>query len=123
MIKKAVMTYLLANVSNTRLHYTGAPPGTESPYGVLTIVSSPRSDTHEGDDGLTEARVQIDWFAETDTEVESLFQETQTAMKNFVGVRSGVAVSRCHLDDEADNYEHETSLFHKSLDYLIQYEE
>ena len=123
MIKKAVMTYLLATLPNARLHYTGAPPGTEKPYGTLRIISSPRGDTHAGDDGLTEARVQIDWFGETDTEVESLFRETQAAMKDFVGVRSGVTVSRCHLDDEADDYEHETSLFHKSFDYLLQYEE
>ena len=123
MIKQAVMQYLLDNISVNRIHYVRAPENEPEPYAVITIVSSPRSDTHEGDDGLVEARVQIDWFALSDTEAESLFRETQTAIQSFVGVRSTVVVSRCHLDDEYDNYEPDTNRFHKSMDYLIQYEE
>lgn len=125
MIKAALMAYLLDELTTDRLHFVGAPPGTEPPYGVITIISAPREDTHAGGDGVVEARIQIDWFADTDTEATARFEETQTALEGFgfVGVRSGIVVSRCLLDNEYDNYEPDTGLHRKSLDYLIQYEE
>lgn len=122
-IKHSVVGYLFGNTSLERIHYTNAPPKTPAPYAVITLVSDVRMDTHEGDDGLVEARIQLDVYEHTDTEIEALFTEIRLAMKAFVGVRYGVAVSRCHLEGDFDAYENELGFHHKVIDYLIQYEE
>lgn len=122
MIKKAVMTHLLENLTTNRLHFVGAPPKTETPYGVVSVVSANRTLNHDGKGNLIAARMQIDWFGTSDTEVEGLFEETQTAMDDFHGVQEEVVVYLCELDDEMDMHESDTGLFHKSFDYIIHYE-
>lgn len=120
-IKQAIAEHLDLILTDPEIHYTTSPKNTPAPYCVITLISEPHDDSHEGEDGAIESRVQIDWFADTDTEAVNLAKETHTAMLQLQG--GALNIARVKLDDKYDNYETDTSLFHRGLDYLIQFEE
>jgi hypothetical protein len=127
-IKEAITRHLLGgNLSADNIHYTSAPVEEPPPYGVVSVISTVRQRTHQGQGRLTQSRIQIDWFSHTDTENEKLFRETHNLLKvvnnEVIGGAGGLFVAQFILDDESDDYEPDTGLYHKIMDYLVQFEE
>lgn len=127
-IKEAIVRHLLdCDLLTNSIHYTSTPVNEPPPYGVVSVVSAVRRRTHQGQSRLTQSRVQIDWFSRTGSENEKLFKETHDILKvvqnEVIGGAGGLFVTQFILDDESDNYEPDTGLHHKIMDYLVQYEE
>lgn len=129
-LKRALKRFLAVETGQDSIHYTRAPTKTSPPYGVISIISNRRERTHDGRDGLAEARVQIDWFTKTDSESEQLSSATIEAVEKVqnetIGVRrgkGGIFIAQVTIETEFDDYEDDTGLFHKAIDLTIQYEE
>lgn len=129
-LKLALKRFLAVETGQDSIHYTRAPTKTSPPYGVISIISNRRERTHDGRDGLAEARVQIDWFTKTDSESEQLSSATIEAVEKVqnetIGSHAGAGglfIAKIDVDNEFDDYEEDTSLFRKTLDLIIQYEE
>jgi hypothetical protein len=129
-LKLALKRFLAVETGQDSIHYTRAPTKTSPPYGVISIISNRRERTHDGRDGLAEARVQIDWFTKTDSESEQLSSATIEAVEKVqnetIGVRrgkGGIFIAQVTIETEFDDYEDDTGLFHKAIDLTIQYEE
>ena len=129
-LKRALKRFLAVETGQDSIHYTRAPTKTSPPYGAISIISNRRERTHDGRDGLAEARVQIDWFTKTDSESEQLSSATIEAVEKVqnetIGVRrgkGGIFIAQVTIETEFDDYEDDTGLFHKAIDLTIQYEE
>ncbi len=129
-IKQALRWYLIAKLSIENIHFIRAPSKVPPPYGIITVIGNTRERTHDGRDGLAEARVQIDWFAKSDTETEQLSRETiiilEQVQNETIGVHQGeggIFIAQVTIETEFDDYEDDTGLFHKAIDLTIQYEE
>lgn len=129
-LKLALKRFLAVETGQYSIHYTRAPTKTSPPYGVISIISNRRERTHDGRDGLAEARVQIDWFTKTDSESEQLSSATIEAVEKVqnetIGSHAGAGglfIAQVTIETEFDDYEDDTGLFHKAIDLTIQYEE
>ena len=129
-IKQALRWYLIEKLSIDNIYFIRAPSKTPPPYGIITVIGNTRERTHDGRDGLAEARVQIDWFAKSDTETEQLSRETiiilEQVQNETIGVHQGeggIFIAQVTIETEFDDYEDDTGLFHKAIDLIIQYEE
>lgn len=129
-VKQALKHYLTTETGTSSIHYIRAPAKTPPPYGVISIIGNRRERTHDGPDGLVESRVQIDWFAKTDSEIEQLSRQTIQAVEKVqnetIGAKDGkggIFIAQIRIENEFDDYEDDTGLFHKAIDLIIQYEE
>lgn len=137
LIETALMTYLLAQSGITdivdegdaaRIYFGQALQDTDEPYIVLNKISSPRSYSQDGPDGLTDARFQFTCFAAKYGDAKTLAVAVQTAMNSFscpgtMGGDGGVTVFSIFYDDETDLEPEELGLHGVACDYIIGHKE
>jgi len=130
-IETALMTYLLAqsgitDICGERIYFARAVQDTVAPYLVLSKISSPRTMTHDGPDGLADARFQITAFAAKYGDAKQLTVAVQDALYGYQGTMGGdggVYVFSCAYDDETDLDPGEIGLFGVAADYIISVRE
>jgi len=131
LIETALMIYLLdqsgiTDICGTRIYFNRALQDTAEPYLVLSKISSPRTMTHDGPDGLTDARFQITAFASLPMVAKQLIVAVQSALHGYQGTMGGdggVYVFSCAYDDETDLDPGEKGLFGVASDYIISVRE
>lgn len=108
------------------IYYVRAPQDVQSPYLVFFKVSASRPHSHQGASGLALARFQCSCFAETYYSAKQLAWQLQGALQGFSGIMGGevgVEVGGCFYDNEQDQYEPQTGLYHVAVDYLVWHRE
>jgi len=130
-IETALKAYLKAqsgitDICGQRIYFASAPQSVIAPYLVLSKISSPRSMTHDGPDGMTDARFQLSAFAKKYGDAKELIVAVQDALSGYKGTmggEGGIVVACCTYDDETDLDPGEQGLFGVAADYIIQHYE
>ncbi len=113
----------------TRIYALVLPQKPTLPAATYQRISGPRLQNLSGDAGRGVARVQIDSWASTYLEAQSLAAAIRLSLNGFIGVLSdgsspastrGVVI---RLDNERDDFEPDSDLYRVSQDYLINHEE
>jgi len=132
LIEQALKTYLeaqsglIALVPADRIYFVHAPQDTQTPYIVFFKVSGPRLHSHDGSSELANPRFQFSVFATTYYSCKQIAAQLQAALQGYSGTMgggSGVAVGSCFYENETDDYETDTKLYHVAVDYILWHEE
>lgn len=101
------------------------PLGATFPLVLYTRVSTSRSHTHSGPDGLPEPRIQFDVYGLDPDTVDATAQELRLALDGFRGQMGDVAVASVRVvgEHDVDPDDLETGLYRRTLDAQIQHEE
>ncbi|MEY9196636.1 hypothetical protein ABIA16_001752 [Sinorhizobium fredii] len=110
-------------LAGTKVHWVRAPQGTVTPFAVLQVISS-RDDYHaQGPSGLTDARVQVDAYAESYLAAKRLSDAILAVLSGYRGTVSGVRLQGGFVDNRRDfpaaTSGDEKPLFRRSADIII----
>lgn len=94
-----------------------------APLVVLRLVTDRRGLAHDGDDGLRDARIQIDAYAAADAEAQTMRQAALDDLHGFSGALSagGPALESCAHENSFDDYDEPTGLVRAGAELLLQY--
>lgn len=112
---------LTALVSN-RIHWIVAPQAVAAPYMILSVISSVPGYTMNGQDALTESRVQVDIYAKTYAAAKSIAAQVKSALSGFRGTISGVLFDGIFIASERDTFTDDASpsdLLGVSIDLMV----
>lgn len=126
---EAALTMLLLGdarvkqLAGSKLHWLRAPQTIVPPYAVLQVISS-RDDYHlQGASGLTDARVQIDAYADSYLGARKLSDAILGVLSGYRGILSGVRLQAGFVDNRRDfpasSSGDVTPLFRRSADIII----
>jgi len=80
-----------------------APQTASLPYGILNRISELHDEHMLAASGLAEVSIQVDFFAETMSEIRTLGDAARLALDGFRGTVSGTKVHNIHLVSASDN--------------------
>ncbi|CCE96154.1 hypothetical protein SFHH103_01657 [Sinorhizobium fredii HH103] len=126
---ETALTALLAGdarvklLAGNKVHWVRAPQRTATPYAVLQVISS-RDDYHmQGPSGLTDARVQIDAYAESYLAAKRLSDAILGVLSGYRGTVSGIRLQGGFVENRRDFPASAsgdvTPLFRRSADIII----
>ena len=130
-MEEAIITKLLATGGVTalvqaRIHPGSLPQGILLPAIVFNMVSGNRSYSDDGEDGIAEARIQLDCWGVTYSAAKMAARAIKDALSAFQGNISGVNIRYIVLDLEHDMREsggdNAKYPFRTSLDFLVVYD-
>lgn len=104
---------------STRITPMPLPQGSTLPAITYWLISTPREYVQTGRAGLARARVQIDVWASTYLEAQTVAEAVVTAFDGWHDTLGNVAF----VEGPRDGYETDTKLYRKLLDVTIHYEE
>ena len=93
-----------------------APQDTKRPYIVFYVVSDTKHKAHDGYTGLARPRVQISCYAET-------FQQAGELAEEVTDVLSDWGEATALHENEIDQYDEDTGIYHIPVDFFIQHKE
>lgn len=99
---KAIRLRLLndSNVTDlisTRLYPRRIPQGVDNPCAKYQMISALRDGALDGGTGLVTATIQIDIFADTHLEAETISEKIREALQGYRGTESTVEILSCTL--------------------------
>lgn len=102
------------------IDWTVSPQGAADPRIVLTTISDPRPQTHDGPDSIRPTRVQVDVIGDGRAEVVALREAAITALMPG-GTYSGITFDRGFVDAVQDmGSRGETAFTHRDrIDFII----
>lgn len=106
-----------ATDAGDRVYGMKAPAGTDRPYIVFYVVSDTKHKAHDGYTGLARPRVQVSCYGDTFQQVGELAEEVTELFKDW----SDVSVAM--HENEVDQYDEDTGLYHIPVDFFIQHKE
>jgi hypothetical protein len=139
-LRPALRAYLLADatvsaaVGSSRIHPTILPQGTNGPAvpAVVYNVISEVTDHHmAGASGLVMVRMQVDAYAATPNEADSLSRAIKDRIDGVSGAwaygtdspQDSVTVQGVFAETARTDYQPDAKLYRSSRDYLIHFEE
>jgi hypothetical protein len=126
LIAKLLTDSGVAALVGTRIHPGVRPQGSALPAIVFNMIWANPSYSDDGEDGIAEARVQLDCWGATYTEAKTLARAVKRALSAFGGMSAGVRFRYITLDLEHDIQEAggnaESYPFRTSLDFIIVYD-
>lgn len=124
-IAKLLATAGVAALVGTRIYPGSRPQASALPAVVMTVISKTPSYSDDGEDGIAEARVQLDCWGATYSSAKTLARAVTAALSAFGGTASGVVFHYIALDLEHDIQEPGSGAqsypFRTSLDFLVTY--
>lgn len=72
-------------VPSTSINWGQHPQGVPLPGIVLTVIDDLEQVTHQGPDGLSQARVQVDCYADTYSQAKTLGRAVRLALNGYRG--------------------------------------
>lgn len=119
----SVHTGLTALVG-ARVYPLVAPQNTGKPYVTYQLVAGDPLHTLGTDPGDGEALYQVDCWATDNPGAIAVAAQVKAALKDYTGEPAGVTVDRIvGPEDQRSEYEPDTKLFRRSLDFRIFYQE
>ena len=92
------------------------------PYIIYEKITSPSTQTKDGNSGWYKARFQLSLLATTLDTVEELAKQTQIALEGFSGVIAGFTVQNITFEDERDRFNENSSIdgvYMLQQDYIV----
>ena len=130
-MEEALIAKLLADVGvaalvSTRVYVGARPQASLLPAIVVNVVSAIPSYSDDGEDGIEDARVQIDCWGETYSSAKLVSRAVKTALSAFDGIVSGITFRFISLDLEHDLRESGADTadfpFRTSLDFIVTFD-
>ena len=130
-MEEALIAKLLADAGvsalvGTRVYPGVRPQATALPAIVFNMISANPSYSDDGEDGIAEARVQLDCWGATYTDAKKAARAVKAALSAFGGTVNGVRFRYITLDLEHDIQEtganSESYPFRTSLDFIVVYD-
>lgn len=94
-----------------------APAGTDTPYIVFYVVSKEQLKAMDGYIGLKRPRVQVSCFGGTFQEAGELAEEVVEVLSDWG------EVSYALHENEVDQYDEDTGIYHIPVDFMIGHKE
>ena len=126
LIAKLLTDSGVAALVGTRIHPGVRPQGTALPTIVFNMISANPSYSDDGEDGIAEARIQLDCWGATYTDAKKTARAVKTALSGFGGTVNSVRFRYIALDLEHDMQETGADAasypFRTSLDFIIVFD-
>jgi hypothetical protein len=116
----------IAALVDDRIYPVRLPEGAVLPAIVWQRISAARTYTHDPFDetkAWTQARVQFSCWHWTALGAIELGEAVLTALSGYSGQMEGELIGAAMADFELDDYEAETRLYRRLVDFLISYED
>lgn len=127
-MEEAIIARLLASeevagVAATRVYPGSRPQGSPLPAAVLTLIDGAPLYADDGEVGLTEARIQIDCWAESYSGAKLLARAVKQRLSAFTGPSGGVHFATILIDAERDLREAGSNaaayLYRTTIDFIV----
>lgn len=106
-----------------RVYPRKMPRSPAFPLVLYTRISTRRSVTHSGPDGLAEPRMQFDVYAQNPDSADAVAEQLRLAIHGFRGSMGDLAVGSALVVNEQDADDPETGLYRRILDAQITHAE
>lgn len=125
MIEPGLRTRLDSEVASAagRVHPKVLPQGTAYPSLTYELVSDPRLHSHDGPDGLVEARYQVTAWSETYGDMKQAAAEVLAALDGFTGTMGTVEVAATFYAGGRDLFDPDEMVHFHPSDFIVQYRE
>ena len=125
MIETDLRTYLVAQVASAggRVYPAKLPQNPTYPCITYFQVSGPRDYSHDGYSGTTASRYQVSCWGKTYAATKGLAREVIRAVEGYTGMMGTTRIGLIRVDNETDNYEYDSDVYHMPVDLIIQYKE
>ena len=119
-------TFILADATVTglvvaRMSPMRLPQNPTFPALVYTQISGPRDRNLSGPSGRVVARFQIDCWAKTYLQAQSLADAVRARLDGYQGTMGATVVGSVALENETDDLEEEPEEYRKIQDYMIAF--
>jgi hypothetical protein len=128
-VRPALRAFLLADptvsaaVGGERIFPVVMPQGERRPSLVYNIISESTDHVTTGPSGLVMARMQIDSYASTPDEGDSLARLVKDRLDGFSGLMGSVEVGGVFAETARTDYQADSQLHRSSRDYRIWFSE
>lgn len=126
MIGEATYSILAAasdvtDLVSTRIYPELAPENVTLPYVVFSVISTIPSDIKDGGSPIDRVNVQLDIYASTTVERDSIGEATRTALDRFSGTAGTVSVQSVRFDGQTTGTPaDQLRIFWLSQDYVFR---
>ena len=118
---RALLLAGLTGMTADRLNWGEHPQGAAGPYVVLYLVSWNMGHTQQGPDGLEQARVQVDCYADTFGAARGLARQVMGLLDGYRGGQfQAIFSAGMRMSREADENGGE-AIYRASLDFIIHW--
>ncbi len=126
-ITQSLATYLntvggLTALVGSRIFPVYLPKGATLPALTYNKISSPRVRSHSGPSHLAHPRIQINIWANTFTELESVAAQLVAALEAYKGLM-GSDQTVSFVETELDDFDEEAEIHRRIMDVLIWHTE
>jgi hypothetical protein len=108
-----------ATSASSRVYPLILPQQATLPAVTYSTISDITTHAFNQDATIKVARVQVDCWALTYLESQTLANEVATLLSRYIGTVSGVNVQDITLQSQQDIYESDTAHYRASQDYMI----
>ena len=119
-LKKGLQAHLTSILlSATGVYQVAAPAGTGLPFVTWQVISRVPSHTHDGTSGVSTIRVQVDIWAGSEPQRETLLSELRAGMDGYRGALGSIQCGYCFLANVVDGVEPEISGYTAMTDFVM----
>ena len=120
-LEPKIITYIKANVPliTNRVEFVDAPQNTTRPYITIAEISPGREYSHQGFSGIRKPIFRFNVWADTYVSAKQVSEQLTTALEGWFAN----GVQGCFLASKVDLKEPDSSLYHTSMSFLINYKE
>lgn len=128
-IRTALRSFLLEDstltiaVGGERIYPVVLPQGVTAPSIVYNRISGLGDHTIQAPTGLAQVRMQIDAYAQTQNDADTLSRLIKERLDGYAGLMGDVTVQGVFYDTMRDDYQDDVKLFRVSQDFMIVFEE
>jgi len=123
----ASITNLIGSGTSCRLYPGGAEQDETRPYIVYYIISDLEYHILTGAEGMSQARVQLECWADTYLAAHQMADTVRKALDGYQGYWETTIIKKCFLDNQTDSVyddpeKHEDRIYGVLCDYSIMYD-
>lgn len=123
MIGKAIYTILNGSIANqvTGIFPVVAPQNSVFPYVIYQDVTTLPNDIKDGPSPLDQVRIQIDSYAKSKAEADTIAAAVRTALDRYSGTVESVTIDSIKFLDQFDNaFEEELSIYRVTQEFEVR---
>jgi L-2-hydroxyglutarate oxidase LhgO len=114
----------VSGLVSTRVYPVKLPQSPTMPAMVITLVGGQDVISHSGPAGVENPTFQIDFYGETYSQMDSLYEAGKDALNGYSGLINGQNVQGIFLVQKRDlPYDDDASLYRRTVDFSIWNEE
>jgi hypothetical protein len=114
---QALMTFLIsnANISSTEIYPHVVPLGQPLPAASVSLDGVERTRAFDGLVRIYECDFQIDTWAKTQAQADTLATEITNELESYTGDMSGKRIKQIHIEGESTRFDRSTELYSHSI--------